>query len=388
MVNMKDIITYLYLDDNDKVTRDGDIELFNATNKSINIITDYPKSWRQRINSMRETLADIDGLILDWEFTNRSSAAKEGSPEAEDVDFSAESLTEHIRVGVVNQSFKDIPIILCSADRNKAFTKVRTSELTSFSLFDLYFIKQDLFDKEVEIAGIQLHDLSIVYSILNADKKDLNKVLGISGKDNSWLDLRFMDKLSNLLHSKTTHDVVQFMLREFIEAEGLLIDEKVLAARLGVDIQKSGKHWNALLNTELKFLEYTGFLSKGWPRFWASHLESWWREQIKERELRVLGASFRVKCLNEKFKLELIPAEKIQYCSSDEFWTICYGTKRPLDPSNGFTIGDEPKFPWQSIHYVSGYAELENPNNDQWKINVLDRERFSKFKATISAFKK
>src|SRR5690606_35069530 len=152
------------LDDNDKVTRDGDVELLNTLSEQIEVITDYPSSWSKQSKRLVQEVnaGSIDGLILDWELTNNSFEAKEGSDGAEDIDFSAESLAEHLRVNAAKE-LKDIPILLCSADRNNSFTRHKKKELTSRDLFDLTFDKKELFVSNVKSSERMLCDLANWY---------------------------------------------------------------------------------------------------------------------------------------------------------------------------------------------------------------------------------
>lgn len=379
-------IKFLYLDDNDKVTRDGDVELINSLFENLEIVTDYPSSWNKRSTQIiLDIERDIDGLIFDWEFTNQSKEAKEGCADAEDVDFSAESLAEHIRVSVgQNKLNKDVPIILCSADLKNSFTDFKKREVSSRDIFDLSVFKSEIFDKNVNVIGNQLIDLANTYKFIQENKYNLDSFLGLKEGEKEEIDVRFIDSLESLALT-TAHDLVQFILREFIEKEGLVIDEMVLAARLGVDYQKSTQEWEKLLDRlKQEGILYQGILSFGWTRFWAFRLEQWWSQVDKETELQTLTAESRVEILNKKFNLNLIVAEKIKFCSSSRYWTICKGTLRPLDPLNGFLIGQYISYPWQLPEYVSAFAELEkSTETDNWKINILDRERFKEFKKRI-----
>lgn len=378
-------IKYLYLDDNDKITRDGDVELFNTISTRIEITTDYPSSWRQRSETIFTEIEELDGIILDWEFTNKSEEAKYGSSQSEDVDFSAESFAEHLRINVVKSKIKDIPIIICSADRNKAFTEILKKELTSRDLFDLTFIKSDLFDKQVYTSESQLYDLAIGYAQLQNSQFNLQEILALSNEELPYVDIRFIDKLDNLAKTKTTHDLVNFLLRGFIFREGPLINEYVLAARLGVDIKQSCENWNWLKQRAIDSnLIYSGIFSNGWQVFWSFKLVNWWQDNFPGIDLRTTAAPKRIELLNEKFNTKLIAAEKLKFASSDEFWTICRGTGRPLDPLNGYIISETSPNPWLELEYVSAIAELEKQGDEKWRINIIDRERFNKFKSMIT----
>ncbi|MDP1843925.1 MAG: hypothetical protein Q8K64_10930 [Sediminibacterium sp.] len=207
---------FLYLDDNEKNTRDGDVEYLNAFSSKIEIKTDYPGSWAQRAKQILAELPSIDGLILDWELTNKSEQAKLGTNQAEDVDFSAESLAEHLRISVIKNGTRDIPIILCSADKNKAFTQLRDKELTSNDLFDLTFIKMDLFNTGVEKAELELFDLAQAYNWLQNNELSALNILNLSEKELEKLDIRFMDSLDIISKTKTVHDLVYFLLNNLM----------------------------------------------------------------------------------------------------------------------------------------------------------------------------
>lgn len=380
---MKRKFKYLYLDDNEKIMREGDVELLNQS-LCLKIDTDYPNSWQKRSVQIFKNLEVYDGLILDWELTNSSEKAKEGCEDAGDVDFSSEAFAEHLRVSAAKKDIKDIPIILCSADKNKKFSSLRMGELTSQDLFDLTYTKKNLFNECVNEAERQLCSLSESYESLRTKKLGIWEILNIDKGKSEFVDLRFIDILDTYLQKKTVHDVIQFMLREFIEKEGILINDAVLAARLGVDIAKSKKSWESILRILNKNdVNYNGLLHHGWTRYWAFALEEWW-EKFSPRSLRTMNATNRIEVLNSKFDLDLIASERIKFCSSEEYWTICYGTNLPIDPLNGFMIGQNISYPWQEAQYVSAYAELEKTDKESWKINILDRERYNQFKKVIT----
>ncbi len=376
---MESKLIYLYLDDNDKVTREGDVELINNVSSNIIIKTEYPNSWHIMSTQILNNLNDINGIIFDWELTNKSEDAKNG---CEDVDYSAESLAEHIRVSITLNNKKDIPIILCSANKNNSLSSLRKREHTSNDLFDLTFIKNDLFYKNVDQASAQLYDLADVYNFLQEKKLKNFEILGLNIEDVENVDFRFIDLIDELYNNKSTHDFVQFILREFIEKEGILINEDVLAARLGIDKINSGESWFSLKKKIAENVSYTGILSRGWENFWAYKLDKWWLENIDTEMLRFLPAAKRIALLNEKFGLDLKVADKIKYCNNDEFWTVCFATNRPLDTVDGYMIANKSKYPWQEIQYVSAFGELEKIS-DTWKISVSDRENFNNFKALL-----
>ena len=82
--------------------------------------------------------------------------------------------------------------------------------------------------------------------------------------------------------------------------------------------------------------------------------------------------------MKKELKLSNIcPAEKIEKSSSNEFWTVCKGYNKPLDPIDGLIIdGQENLYPWQDLDYVSIDAALRKKNVNAWKkVAKLEEER-------------
>jgi hypothetical protein len=380
---MGKIFNYLYLDDNDPEMREGDVQLINRISSNIHITTDYPCSWSQRLKQILSNIDNIDGIILDWELTNMSASAKMGHDSAEDIDFSAESLAEHLRVSAAQGDIKGLPIIVCSANRNNQFTTIRKKDRTIHDVFDLSYIKEDLFVSDVKRAAIRLYDLAKSYQMLTEKRHSIPFLLSVDEKELKNLDLRFVDELRTISKTRTSHDIINFFLLNFIDKEGPLISENILAARLGVDIEKCENEWGKLISIlETDKIIYSGLLSKGWRNFWAFRLTIWW-SKFSSIDLRASNAEVRVGILNEVYNLELVPAKKIKYCSSSEYWTICVATNRPINPIDGFLVGENTISPWLDSQYISGYAELEKIGS--WKINVMDREHFKNFKKMLAA---
>ena len=168
--------------------------------------------------------------------------------------------------------------------------------------------------------------------------------------------------------------------------QGLLVDEDVLAARLGIDKSQS-EDWDKLLEY-LSSTKYQGVYCNGWPRWWMSLVDQWWEETIKsDIFLRSTPAKDRVDKIKKITKLtQLTVAERIDKATSDEFWTICKGYNRPLDPIDGLLIqGQDNLYSWQEPEYISIDAALWRKNIDNW-ISVADveREKYEELKLMYS----
>ena len=171
-----------------------------------------------------------------------------------------------------------------------------------------------------------------------------------------------------------------------MEKQGLLIDEDVLAARLGID-KTSSLDWDSL-KVKLSSARYNGVFCEGWQRWWAHIVEMWWNnEVISKTSLRSMSAAKRVDYIKETTGLQnLQAAQKIEKCDSDEFWTICKAYNRPLDPVDGLLIeGQDNLYPWQEPEYVSIDAALKKRNVELWQgIADVEKEKFDELKVIYS----
>lgn len=212
------------------------------------------------------------------------------------------------------------------------------------------------------------------YRSINLSAENLSKVLSI---DISIVDERFVSELNNLANNPS-HVIANFLVNELLLKQGLLIDERTLAARLGIDIEQSSEDWEQVLSSLNEAL-YKGVFYQGWERWWMPIIEIWWNKTIHaETYLRATSASDRVEYIKKELKLtKIYPSEKMPKSDSDEFWTVCKGNNRPLDPVDGLMIDrQENLYPWQDPDYVSVEAALHRTNINIWKkVAKLEEER-------------
>jgi hypothetical protein len=140
-------------------------------------------------------------------------------------------------------------------------------------------------------------------------------------------------------------------------------------ARLGIDIANS-QDWDKVKNS-LATAKYNGVFSGGWQRWWMPLIEKWWNDTIQAKAyLRSTPATERVELIKKALQLNYLQAtQKIEKADSEEFWTVCKGYDKPLDPVDGLLIeGQEKLYPWQEPEYVSVDAALKSKNKDTvWK---------------------
>lgn len=355
---------YFYIDDDP-------IGTITETAKGLSIkdeiiVTAYQhETWDNELSFLKEKINEFDGVILDWKL-------KGANANKEKANYNIEALAQQIRTLVSDKIIvKDFPIILCSAEFD--FKETIQKNSTPLDLFDIIYEKEE-FDARKEEVITQLFSLANSYKILT-DAKTINSILG-EKKD---LDYRLKDYLSKLITEETPiHNIVRFVLRKIIEIPGLLINDKILASRLGVDIieHQNDKNWEELLG-HLKPIKYGGVLSEGWYRWWAKDLMDWWRNTFN-CELGNLNAEKRVEMLNSKFNIELKLAKKTKKSKSTFFWEVCKKTGRPIAINDAIlSIEEYEKMPWQADEYYSIDSALEEAAN---KIHPLDRDKVQKLK--------
>jgi len=146
--------------------------------------------------------------------------------------------------------------------------------------------------------------------------------------------------VEKLLNFSVTYDFTHFVIKNFFHQTNPLINERTLAARLGIDLAKTP--------------------SEVWERFCVSVLDDF-RYKISGEKLAFLNAENRVKILQAKTGFqELVHASPLKFCTSSEFWSICEGFKVPIDPLEAFKIHTTADLkPWQESKVISLLAILE-----------------------------
>jgi hypothetical protein len=347
--------TFLYLDD-DSERVSGTIQGFEQKD-FLQIVHNQPQSsWEKQLDFIKtkENENSLDGLILDLRLDDYPNQ------EQGKADFRGTSLAQEIRTRQKESSLKEFPIILFSGNE-----KVKNSlESSGQDLFDLCLEKENMSDTSYIPFRNKFNALADGYKEIAKVHNDLKLLLNV---ETTLIDERFIFELENL-SSTPIHSISRFLIYEFIEKQGILVNEQVLAARLGIDIENS-QDW-ATVKESLSVTKYTGVFGEGWQRWWMPLVEKWWEETVKaDTYLRSTSATERVELIKNVLQLEnLIPASKIDKADSEDFWTVCKGYNRPLDPVDGLIIeGQEKLYPWQEPEYVSVDAALKRKNVDKWK---------------------
>lgn len=323
------------------------------------------------MEAIRQT-SDLEGIIIDHKLNDLPL-------DNHYLKFRGTTLAQEIRNRQMSKepeySLKDFPVVLLSATINIK----EALDDTGKDLFDLVISKDAL---EVEDYSVWIHrlmDLCQGYKELRRTKS-VGELLRI---DSTQTDSRFVAYFQELLDKKPVHQVAMFLLRHFIEREGLLVTESVLAARLGVDREHSGD-WKKVL-AYFAEAQYKGIFSGYQKMWWMKGIEKKWNE-MNPSNLRSLSASQKVEILKNTLSFKGVAAiQKADYADSDRFWTVCRGTEKPIDELDGLIVaGQDTLYPWEDYEYVSVYAALFSENREEWvDIDEMEKKRLKEIKEML-----
>lgn len=339
---------YLYIDDENGSPEISTLHCFNDTN--IIEVERFKLSDFRDFGSLKNELVracnnkEFDGLIIDLRL--------DGSGD-DRTDFNATAITSELRSISARGDIRSFPIILCSTDDK--IKRTYNSDRTSHDLFD-YKLSKSNPEQKWEKISTKLKSLAEGYKWIQEKNRKPEEIIGVSTL--TVVDERIAQKISEL---SVPYDFTNFVIMDFFHQTNPLINERILAARLGVDFEKTPVEvWEKISNEILDKIKYKGLFSEGWKRWWAYDLVEWFNS-ISGENLAFTDAKRRVKIISEKFKLDnIVVAKPIKYCSSSEFWTICEGYKLPIDPLEGFKVYTTTDLkPWQESKLMSLDAILE-----------------------------
>ena len=345
---------YLYIDDESvaavEAVRDG----FNDANL-IEVTVEEPQDFKTQKELFKEKLKYFDGVILDLRLDQNMQL---------DVSYNAPAIAQELRMSVSTgeKYLKSCPIILCSTD-----DKMRATydvDKTSHDLFDYKFLKGS--EPNYLKFSKKLCSLAEGYKWLNIKYRTAPEIFGRI--DTNKIDPRIIERFADDEQKLKANEIALFIIKEMFHHPGALIKERLVAARLGINIEESGKSWDELRDKFLFKAKYSGLFNSGWDRWWMDIINTFFKESTDGIRLSTINADERVALLSQCLGIKgLIAAKPIKYCKSTNFWTICEGYKSPLDPLEGFRVFETVDIkPWQEAKYISFMAaEVERLNRDR-----------------------
>ncbi len=315
-------------------------EKLESTGK-LSVTWEKPATFEDELLVIEKLLQDHHCVLLDLQLDEKQEDGTQ-------VRYQAPTLAQQIRTLGSEKRIPECPIILCStADKVKiSFNR----DFTSHNLFDWTFMKSDI---NTETVG-KIISVIEAYSTVSKSKKDFSDLLKRNYHD---IDERILSRFVNE-DDPPVHEICRTILNEIVQVRGVLIEEDVLAARLGIDIEKS-KGWEDIKSQLFEEAKYSGIFSSSWQRWWADKVFDIFEQKTKAN-LASLEARERVDLLQEHVKEPIVASAPLKFCQSTNFWTVCQVTRKAIDPFEAFKIDmkEEPK-PWQDYQYVSLYALLE-----------------------------
>lgn len=363
---------YLLIDDDDEIADFAETLSETARHLNISISIEFfnPKnninSWDTIIEKITQIDSCYSGIITDQRLDGEDARPN-------GLKYRGTSLSQNIRTFANESKIKSFPIILYYAPTLENASHSLFKDTRGIDLFDLKYNKDEVEFNHYSQLIKELFALSDAYTRI-AGEQSINDLLKIQN-----IDSRIMKILERKRNS--THEFALFFESEILFTPGILIDEDILAARLGVD--KNCADW-AVLKEKLRqvrledaderpYLEYKGVFSSAWERWWNENLLQWWKKITRSRKaLSTYNANERVAILNQVFTLNLEPLQVSWGRHSDYFWTTCIYTKIPIDPIDGVMTNKSISYFWQDIEYVSKKYIKDNLSWDGY--NLIDSE--------------
>ena len=337
----------------------------------------------ERVNlSSFESITDVikqrnpDGLILDLRLDQNAINDYRAK-------YHGTSLAQELRTKMTEGSFPSCPIVLWSI--NTKLAKSFKGDDTSHDLFERVYQKDaEVINDPIRIAD-ELVSLCLGYQKISSlsgkiTAEAIYDLLHMAPEMREAVDPRIIDPLLSG-RKRPAHEYAKYLLNEVIDPTGLLIDEAILAARLGVSMDSPD--WMKLKAALPNSLVYEGVFNEGWHRWWAAELDSWWKDVSQgASELRSTTAIDRISILKKTFKLKkLTPPPVIEAGYSEKFWVLCAGLKQPLDPVNAVRVAAPNLKPYQDMPMLSMKAALERVGfGDGIRPHPLEQERLKNIK--------
>jgi hypothetical protein len=312
---------------------------------SLTVTLHPPAAFDDEVALIAESSAD--GLLLDL----RLDDVPGGSGTR--VKYRAVALAQELRTRMTEGGVTALPIVLWSVERK--FRRSFNSDTTAHDLFDLVIAKTDVSDRASFVAR-QLVALAKDYPRLTKARTRAStlwwRALGLAASGRRLFDPRIG---AELRAGAPAHEYARYILRELLERSGPLVDESLLAVRLGVDMGSTG--WD-IAKIRLESAVYRGVFGSGWRRWWWPHVESVLRGLSPDKPFRTLAAAERVAILKAGWGTRRLNPPVASPGTGTRYWYVCAATGAPIDPVDAVAVESGDRKAWQDRTYVSMEAVL------------------------------
>lgn len=307
------------------------------------------------------------GVLMDVDLSNEPGQQLTGP-----------GLSQDIRVAQQKQTIPPFPIVRFSF-RARVIENIGRDP-SSDDIFDLK-IEKDGIGTEEQSTAVQSKLIGIrqIYDALEVDGANLPKLLGIS--DDLWSQWGSSAFQSDFELGDRTHLKASPLVR-MMTHPGLLIDEEILAFRLGID-RAASKGWPNLREKLADYI-YRGVSSDYFVRWWARAIEDFWQDRL-EAHVPLAGSTIgqRIEHLSQLFG-ELVPLTMPKGSMGERPWRYCLLTKEqrqevvPVDPARSVRIKPRSPMPsWLDPLYATLGAALQN--RDDPRVDKDDLKRLEPF---------
>lgn len=303
------------------------------------------------------------GVLMDVDLSNEMGRQQTGP-----------GMSLDMRVAQQKQTIPAFPIVRFSL-RDKVLENIGRDS-SSDDIFDLKLEKDGLSDAGLRTAAQQrLIGVRQIYDALEAGQADLCKLFDLT--NDLWAQWGSSAFQSDFDVGDRVHLKAGPIVRMLVHP-GLLIDEDILAFRLGVD-RSASEAWPDL-KAALKDYAYQGISGDCFDRWWARAIENWWQDGIgAEAPLAGCTIDQRVEILFAQFG-RIIPLKMPKGSLGDRPWRYCFLTKEqrqeviPVDPARAVRIKPRSPMPfWLDPLYAALGVALQN--RDDPRVDKDDLKR-------------
>lgn len=356
---------YLCLDDEVEKVQPI-VQVLENAHPELSIEIRSPNKFDDEVRQL--TKFEYDGLLLDLRLDRAANA------DGQRVNYRALALAQELRTRMTEDG-RGRPMVLWSVDDN--FKLSYDKDETSHDLFDKQYYKANITDDGRSIAT-EMIDLANGYKEIGAirSKTVKNPYSRLIDLPSAFeiLDPRIAQGIADD-RAYPAHVFARSILRNLIFGNGPLIDERTLAARLGIDVEKSAD-WVKVLDKFAKPAKYSGVFGAAWPRWWMHKIAEAWDVLADGGNLQRMEATQRVALLKKSLKLsKLESAGPVAEGYDQRYWYVCKFLKAPISPVDAVQLFVDRR-EWQDGIYGSVQAILDRRHKaDGYELHPFERAR-------------
>ena len=312
--------------------------------RDIDLVVNHVNSYEDAMDSLRQP--GYDAYLMDYRLSQGGSS------------LDAPAYAAFLRTENKKGKSLQTPIFMITSE--KGLHILRKDNSNRQELFDITLLKDDYQAQKDWIINSMVAYIE-AYKKIDSCKFSIDEVLQLSKPEvKQYIDSRLLKELNLMKEDKDIFRYLKFIAQYLLGSPCVLVNKFDFAARMGVDLEKSGEAFDVLLESMIS-CRYSGVLSDVLFRWWHPKVMDKWNEISSGQSLRMTEAKNRVDLLNSYLGVSLVPAEPLENCESTCFWTNCVALNRPLDPAEGYVCNYRYKMPWEENEYISLKGALEYP---------------------------